>query len=159
MASDPPARLQIHQHLDFQHRFRVFRWCGIAAMVLLLLVAVSGLLGSGPLALANASAGSVVVEYPRFLHNGRPAWFELQVDAGEGPVEVVLDGALVERFDLDHMTPTPEQAVLGEGRLLLRLAPGTTAVRLELTPREIGRAEGHVSAGGDSAHLRTFVYP
>ncbi len=133
--------------------------CGMAALALLLLVAMSGLLGSGPLASASASAGAVEVDYPRFLHRGHPAWFELRVDSSGGPVEVVVEGALVEGFDLDHMTPAPEQAMLGEGRLLLRFPPGTTAVRLELTPREMGPAEGRVGTGGDSARVRTFVYP
>lgn len=159
MASDRPARLQIHQHLDFQRRFRVFRLCGMAALVLLLLVAMSGLLGSGPLASASVSAGSMQVEHPRFLHRRNPTWFEVRMDAGDGPVEVVLDGALANGFDLGAVTPTPEQAVRADGRLLLRLAPGTSAVRLQLTPRRMGSAEGHVRAGGDSARLRMFVYP
>ena len=159
MASDRPARLQIHEHLDFQRRFRVFRLCGTAALVLLLLVAMSGLLGSGPLASSRVSAGLMEVDHPRFLHRRNPDWFEVRVDAGHGPVELVLEGALVEEFDLDAVTPTPEQAVRADGRLLLRLAPGTSTVRLQLTPRRMGSAEGHVRAGADSARLRMFVYP
>lgn len=159
MASDRPARLQIHQDLDFERRFGVFRRCGTGVLVLLVLAAMSGLLGSGPLARTEAYAGALKIDYPRFAHHGYPVWLEVRAPAHEGPLEVVLDGDLVKAFDLDHMAPAPEQAVLGEGQLLLRLAPGTTAVRLELTPREPGATEGHVSAGGDSARVRTFVYP
>ena len=159
MASDRPARLQIHQHLGFQHRFRIFRRFGMAALVLLLLAAASGLLGSGPLATTGTSAGPVTIDYPRFLHRGFPTLFELRVEEGGGPVEVALDGALVDHFDLDRVTPKPVEAARGDGRLLLQFAAGTTAIRLELTPRRMGPLEGGLGAGADSARLRMFVYP
>lgn len=159
MATDPPAGLQIHQHLEFQRRFRVFRRCGMAALVAVLLAALAGLLGSGPLASTRVAAGTIRVDHPRFLHHGHPAWFEVRLDGREGPVDLVLDGALVGHFDLDHLAPAPEQAVLGEGRLRLRFASGTTMVRLELTPTRIGPAHGQVHSDGERVQLRTFVYP
>lgn len=157
MAGSKQRSLDIHEHLDFQRRFRVFRLAGTTVLVLLLLAALAGLLGPGPLSSTRASAGPVHVEYERFMHREHPAHLQVQWTGNAG--ELTLQGGLADDFDITHLTPQPDQAVRTSGELRYRFAPGTTSVLLEVKPIRAGNFGGRIGIGGDSVELRGFVYP
>ncbi|MCE7032384.1 hypothetical protein LY625_07070 [Lysobacter sp. GX 14042] len=168
MNTDAPPSLQIHQHLDFQRRFRVVRMVGVGLMVLLLAGALSGLLGDGgPLSRAHVDSGPLRVEHPRFAqrHARVPVQVQLDPAPGGAPLVLVLQGPLVGEVDIDHVTPQPEQVRHSAGSIECHFAEGTAAVALQLEPDGIGRLEATVRAvaadggRGEAVPLRLFVYP
>lgn len=168
MDTDAQHSLQIHQHLEFQHRFRVVRMVGVGLMVLLLAMALSGLLGdTGPLNRAYTDSGPLQVDHPRFVHRHARVPVQVQVDpppAG-APLVLALQGPLVEKVDIDHVMPQPEQVRRSTGLVEYRFAEGTDTVALRLEPDGIGRLEATLrtvtakTGDGEAVPLRLFVYP
>lgn len=158
MAADRDS-LQIHEHLGFQRRFAVFRHVCVGLLVLLVLAALAGALGSGPLSSAKAGSGALRVEYDRFVHRRNPVHLRVQVAPSGEPLDLTVEGGLVTRFDLDHVAPQPQQAVLTGEVAHYRFAAGTTQVVLELDPRRAGPVAGRIAIGSDGTDLDMFVYP
>jgi len=159
MGTNKQRSLEIHEHLDFQRRFRVFQKIGTAALLAFVVAAFAGLLGSGPLSSTGATAGALKVDYDRFQHRGYRASLKFQAAAGPGPTDLVLHGALLDALDITHVAPQPEQVVFGDEQVLYRFAHGTTTVHLQAEPQRAGPVRGRASSGSDSLELHMFVYP
>jgi hypothetical protein len=132
-------------------------------MALLLLVALGGGLGQGPLSRASArsSDGRFEVSYHRVWRVNSPQTLDLRLDAGEsGSPSLLLDAGFLARTTLERVTPLPERASLGAAghRLFFSSTDsGPALIRLELTPRGMGRLRAELSAGNGPPLTLTFI--
>lgn len=162
--------LEINEDLGYQRRNWAAQRLGWAVMSAVVLAALLGLLGgSGPL--SGAAAGGEgspvsVEEYQRFVRYGAPTTLRLRLEgaSGEGRARVWLDRGYLEGYEVQRVTPQPEEVVAGPERItyVFDLAEGAerVVVVFDLQPDVVGPLEGRVGTGGGaSLRFRQFAYP
>jgi len=125
--------------IDFQRREWTVQRIGWAAMALLVLAALLGLLGSaGPLATAEktASDGSLAVSYQRLERHHAPGRFTVDVapafvEAGE--VRLWLDADYVRVLEIQSIVPEPESVELGADRVIYAFTVREGSGSMEIT--------------------------
>ena len=162
-------RLESDDNLAFQHQS--WRWETIGRWLVALLVigALAGLLGSGPLSrgeLASAN-GSLRVEYPRIARTD--STYRISVYASprsivNDEIRLWIDAELLKVVQVEAVTPEPESVELDRGRILHRfrvaadreLAPITLHVKTD----GVGRHAGEIGLGnGEAVKLTFWIYP
>ena len=157
--------------LAFQRRvWRVQRVAWVL-MALVVLAALLGLTGSGPLSRRSVTSadGAVRVEYERFLRRG--ATTTLRIHAGLASSEAARLAVWLARPYLDEVTingvqPTPASVQASHDRVTWSFAvsaqdPGAPlTVTIHLVPGAIGRLRAAVGLGpGPGLGFSQWVYP
>jgi hypothetical protein len=106
--------LDIDQDLEFQRREWKVQRIGWALMLLVILAALGGLFGRGPLsrAVAGRPGDPLRVEYDRFVrrHSSQSLTLLLSPDAvNAGEARIHVDSALIAGLEIRHLTPAPER--------------------------------------------------
>ncbi len=160
--------LEVGQDLAFERRSWAVQRAAWAAICLVLLAALLGLLGgAGPLARARASAGPLEVEYSRFARHGAPA--ELVIRLGReaargGEARVWIEQAYLDGLRVATITPPPARVEAGDGRqtFIFALAEGDAPATIvfHTTPQTLGGRAGRLGLpGGPELSLGQLVYP
>jgi hypothetical protein len=166
--------LQQLPHLEapaFQRLEWRFQRVGWALLAILVAVALTGLLGNGPLSKATAAAtdGSVRIEFERFLHAHRESKVKIEVRVPTGSsdrIRLALDDAWLDAMTIRQITPLPaaEQPGSGESAFLFDIAGRRAEAPVRITLHFEPETYGPLSAtlridDSDPIHLRQFVYP
>lgn len=159
-------QLELNQDPAFSlPEWRVERvgWTVIGALVL---AALAGLAGPGPLSLSRASlGGGLTVTYQRFARYGAPGALGVDVTPASGDqVEVLVDQDWLSEMDVTGITPAPARAVVqGDNVAYTFDAPageGPVRVSFSLTVRGRGPVTGHVTtSAADSVSFWQFLCP
>ncbi len=115
--------LEIGQDLGFQRREWLVQRFGWVAMGLVILAALAGLMGTGPLSQATARSpdGNLRLEYLRFERRHAPTEVRMEIDGSavrEGEVRVWVDEAFLDRIELEQVIPEPEEVLSEPGRMV-----------------------------------------
>jgi hypothetical protein len=161
--------------LDVQHddAFQKSEWriqrVGWAAWSAIVIAALAGLLGTGPLSHADSSAsdGSLSVKYDRFLHYHKPAVLEVLVNSraeDDQPLRLKLSRSFLDRIQILRIEPEPEEQSLAENGVIYAFtqegAPDLFKVLFHFEYEKFGNTTGSVELiGGGSAGFQQFVYP
>jgi hypothetical protein len=161
--------LDIVQDLEFQRRgWRVQRlsWMG---MGLIVLGALAGLFGSGPLSQGKVSSpnDSLQLEYDRFGRFQAPAKLKIILGAGteqDGQVKVWLSRSYLETAEVQQVTPQPESVEASPDRLTYVFRTTAldrpTAVTFHLEPEQIGFQTGQIGVfSGQTLKFNQLIYP
>lgn len=163
--------LEVDQDLAFQRRSWVVQRVGWGLMALVVLAAVAGLLGSGPLSNARAEVpGLMTLEYHRFarLDTGETLRLSLRPAATAGDtVRLSLTQAFLGAVRIETVQPPPARVEVGDGRLVYVFPVAEPRVPMVVTfayqPREVGAAHGVVGLEStpEPRHVafRQLVYP
>ena len=163
--------LEIDQDLEFQRRSWVFQRVGWAVMGLVVLAAVVGLLGSGPLSRARAELpGRMTVEYQRFARFETTAslTIRLQAEATAGDaVHVSLNHAFLTSAKIEDIQPPPTRVEARAERYVYVFDVAEPRVPMLVTftfqPRRVGASPGMVglesAPGPRHVSFRQLVYP
>lgn len=160
--------LEIDQDLDFQRReWRVQRvlW---AATALLLVLALLGLFGTGPISgtTAESADGTVSVDYHRFVrHDGR-ASLTFHV-SGEGAsnqqIELWISQDYIDNVQVEGISPQPQEVRSAGDRTIYVFAVDEAGDPLNATfalgPQHIGRLSGEAGAGEARVSIDQISYP
>ncbi len=157
--------LELEEDLRFQqgewHAARVL-W---VVLILLMAATALGLFGNGPLsrARAQAPAGGLWVEYPRFARFGTSERFEVHTRPGpDGLARVSMSRSLLDRLLVVHITPRPRSAtVTAEGveyQFDVQPAPDTPIV-FEVQSSRAWVARGRIRSGRDAVQIEELIYP
>ncbi len=168
---DPPLHgsLEVSEDIEFEKRSWFWERVGQTVVMILILAALAGLFGGGPLSTARAvsPSGSLIVEHPRFTRNQSAYKLVIQVAptaVRDGALELWIDEALARALTINSISPTPEATRLGSGRLHLRfraspdesLAP----ITVHATADAIGRERGQLGlTDGEHVDVSSFIYP
>jgi hypothetical protein len=163
------------RHLDIQQdeSFQKSEWqiqrVGWATWAAIVIAALAGLLGTGPLSHANSSAsdGSLSIQYDRFLHYHQPTAIEVLVNsrgAGGEPLRLKLSRSFLDRIQMLRIEPEPEeQSVATDGVIYAFTqdgAPELSKVLFHFEYEKFGKTKGSVErVGGGSTSFQQFVYP
>jgi hypothetical protein len=159
--------LEVEEDLDFQRREWTAERVAWVVMGLLLLAALLGVFGRGPLSNATAEEGSLRVGYARFERKGAPTEVRVEIAAGtahQGQVHLWLDRDYAMGVEIRQIAPEPEQAQTGGDRVLYVFQvndpsqPVDVIVRLEHD--DWGVKTGRIGlVNGPELELRQIVYP
>lgn len=152
-----PSTVHDIDEIDIQRREWAIQRALWVVLAIVVAAAAAGLVGTGPLSwtTAEASDGSVEVEYDRFLRYDAKSTMSVSIspDAVQGgKATLYLSRELVDQWKVEAVTPTPgtesssEEWVIYEYDVL-----GETPPRIELHYRGggLGRHEGVIRAGDD----------
>lgn len=160
--------LVIEQDLRFQQRTWVVQRVGWGVIACVLVAALLGLLGSGPLASSTLDSpqGGFRLEYERFLRHQTPTRLHLFVHLKDQPrqeVRVWCDRTFIEHFEVTQIVPPPIKVETAAGSLayIFRLTDQVEqlSVTFSLRPESFGLFSGRIGIGDDSLYFRQLVYP
>ncbi len=161
--------LEVAQDLTFQRRSWTVQRIGWVAMALVLLAALAGLTGSGPLSQATAGAAGdpLRVAYPRFARHRAPTTLEVHLAPGAGQggtVRVWVNAAYLRGATVEAVYPEPERVEAGPGRVTYVFAleqPGQpTTIAFQLLHDAKWRQRVAVGLGDrEPVRFRQFIYP
>jgi hypothetical protein len=137
-------------------------------MALLVLGALAGVFGSGPISRSRAEApgGGLIVEYERFLRYQSHTSLLMTLrreQAGDRIVELVVDRSLLKNFKVERTTPQADRIEYGRGGVTYAFPVAAeeqeVVVRFELQPEALGTQVTALSRGtGGAVYLRQFVW-
>lgn len=160
--------LEIRYDLDYHRRLFLFQRLGWAAIAVLLLAALLGVVGAeGPLNSGRAGDHRLQVEYERFPHQESRTQLRITLRgaAPDGRLVLWLDRGFIGAVRLQQVTPQPNGVIAqadGVSYVFAAARPEATVdVGLLFEPQAAGRLRGEVRAGADGAPVRftQFVYP
>ncbi|HJQ78735.1 MAG TPA: hypothetical protein VJ828_02210 [Lacipirellulaceae bacterium] len=161
--------------LDVQHddSFQKSEWriqrVGWAVWIAIVIAALAGLLGTGPLSHADSTASdeSLSVQYDRFLHYHKPAVLEVLVNSrarDDQPLRLKVSQSFLDSIQILRIEPEPvEQSLSADGVVYTFPQDGASQLRKILVHFEFedfGMCKGRVELiGGGSVSFQQFVYP
>lgn len=161
--------LELGQDLPFQRRSWLVQRVGWGIVLLLLLAAAAGLLGSGPLSeeTARSADGALGVRYGRFVRHRAPTTLQLQLAPGvadQGQVRLWLDLQYLDGLTIENVFPEPERVEAGPGRAIyvFTLASPDQPATITFNLLHEGSGPTHLQLGldgGPALDRRQFVYP
>ena len=161
--------LAIDQDLRFQQRTWALQRLGWGVIACIIISALLGLLGSGPLAsrALDSPQRGFRLEYQRFLRYHAPTRLRLLLQVKNYPreeVRVWYNRALVEHFIVTQIVPSPTRVEVSAERLtyIFRVTAPEEPLLITffLQPETFGSLSGHVGVEhNDSLYFQQFVYP
>ncbi len=160
--------LEIDAPLRFQHRTWVVQRIGWGVFALLIVAALAGLFGSGPLSTRTAgSPADLQVTYERFARLHAPTTFEIRADGRltrDDTLTIALSGDAVRGLELTSTMPPPDSTSVVQDGVLLRFRtdsrPGEITVVLHTKPQKSGSLTSRVTIAGGPAHrISQWIYP
>ena len=138
--------LEVGYDLVFEQRFHYAEIAGRVFLVLVVGLALSGLLGRGPLSheTVRTPDGGPSADYEPVARYDTPTQVTLHLHPapGQSTTTVVVDTGFIEPMGLTALQPTPLASVAHRGGLALTFAvqptEADTLVRLELKPSVVG---------------------
>lgn len=139
-----------------------------ATMALLLIAALLGVFGGGPLSHGRTgSANTLTVEYDRILRASAPTQYRFLVHpsiSAKGVLRLRVDHSLVDPMQLDSIIPEPDSQSAGPSytEFSFGVEPGTAPVSIvfQFRPATFGRHAGQVSVPGvPPLTIEHFIYP
>lgn len=161
--------LELDQDLKFQQREWRIERIGWFAMLLIIVGALSGLSGTGPLSATTAGdpTGALAVDYQRFIrHDGRTT-LTMQVSGDrvvEGQVEIWLASDYLSAVEIQRISPEPQEVRAEGERMVYVFAADGSAESIDLSfslrPQHIGRLSGEIGLpGGPATSFTQLSYP
>ena len=175
-AMSPPRDRDLGLYEDprfFQREWRAQR-VGWGVLAVLVVAALLGVFGRGPLAHAGAGEGPLSMKFDRFLRHGAPSDLEIEVAAGsadaEGRVRLWFDRRYLEKVRVEKVIPEPEwmEAAAERVTYVFRASSPKDPIHvvLELNPDRIGLQRGRAAvmggaggAGGAPLDFEQLVFP
>jgi hypothetical protein len=169
--SQPPRVGDLEVNQDIKHEELTWRLqrIGWGLMLLLVVAALVGLLGPGPLSAAQAGKrGSPLwVEYNRFERYQSPVLLRVHVGpqaVQQGKIKLYISRQFIENIELERINPEPQSVELGVDTLAYSFdAPNLAAsstISFHFQPNTWGRLPLHIALqGGPRAEFSQFLYP
>ena len=161
--------IEVDQDLDFQRRDWRAQRIGRIVMLAIVVAALGGAFGDGPLSSASAhsSNGHLQVDYERIARHSASLPLRVHVGPhapGDSVVDLWIDEDYMHGLVVRDISPAPVQTRAGDRRLIYRfhLADPSRAadVVFQVDAQKLWSRRGAIGlVNGDSVPLRQFVLP
>lgn len=162
------GELQVGQDLKFEKRWWKIERTGWAVIGLLLLAALLGFLGPGPLTkkTAGTRGGPLWLEYHRFARYQAPVdWrIELGPQGTNKEIRLWVDRSYIEAVHMEDIQPQPESVDMAGARFVYTFKAAdlstNTKVLFHFKPNKFGKAPARLGLeGGPEIAFTHFFYP
>jgi hypothetical protein len=136
MARSPKQTLQVLQDMSFQRRQWRLQHAAWLIMIVVLLLAVGGLFGHGPISHAEAGTQQLAVQYERFLRQNGPMQLRIELLAqrpANGLVRLAIGKVYFDSVRVEHIMPRPVRVVSVGNDLVFEFAAGNDPAGLEIS--------------------------
>jgi hypothetical protein len=156
--------LQLNDDVSFQRKEWFVERVTWTILGALLIAALLGIFGTGPLSRTSEEVDGVTVSYERFTRKISYTDLEIRVaDVRNETFTVQLSDSWVSNSDITQITPEPDSATRTDDGLALTFSavPDTPAVvSIQYRPNKIGRLSATVGIqGGPVVEFAQFIYP
>ena len=154
--------LDIPHTPSWHRRWRRFHIAASIVGVLLLVAAVLGLFGEGPLAHAtkSSSGGGLKVEYDRFVRTAASTFLNIQVQRSQAPIRLEISSDYLDKMSVGQISPQPDSEQQTSDHLILTFNQKPPAqIQVYVVPQKIGVRGGTFTVGGERVRIQQFVYP
>jgi hypothetical protein len=166
-ATEPVGDLERDRDLRFQRREWTVQRGGWLIMGAIIVAALIGLLGAGPLSSATAETGPLQLQYGRFERRHAPSELEVSIAGGadnRDQIEIWLSTDYVGRIEITSIAPEPEEVSVAGDRVVYRFnvddQSGASVIRIALEPDDPGFTTGRIGVmDGPELTFSQFVYP
>ena len=166
-AAEPVGDLEHVRDLRFQYREWAIQRGGWLVMMAIIIAALIGLLGAGPLSSASAESGPLQLQYARFERRHARTVLEVSVTSSadnQDQVEVWVSADYLARIEITSIVPEPEEVRVADDRVVYRFNIDEQADRptilIALEPDDPGRSTGRIGViDGPELTFWQFVYP
>ncbi|MBP0445970.1 hypothetical protein J8J14_14430 [Roseomonas sp. SSH11] len=162
---DEASRI-VGEDLAFQRKVWRFQRLGWFGMAVLILLAMAGAFGGGPLSYASARSddGALEVAWERIERLGRSSELRIRIrQLAPGPLELRLEEGLVEDVEVAGGQPRPVSETRAPGRIGMRFEPPPgeqwAEILLNLRATRPGLVSGTLAAGASRVRVRIVVLP
>lgn len=169
MATRRASSLQVENDPAFQRRTWQIQRIGWAIFAILVLAALAGLLGSGPLSRVEAGSESagLRIGYERFARLHAATELVIRADrrlARNDELVILLSGAAVDGLELSSSMPPPDGTGVAADGVLLRFRtdrqPGELTIVLHTKPRRAGVLASRIGVrDGPVQDIRHWIFP
>jgi hypothetical protein len=152
--------MEVNADVNFQSRvwsIQRIGWCIIAAMII---AAMLGVFGGGPVSRASTESAGLRLDYERFVRLQQPMTLRFAL-AQDEPAEIALTRRYFESFRIEQITPQPSEVASSGPWLVYRFAgAGPIVVTFDLVAEQFGNVAGSArGSGGGTLEFRQFIYP
>lgn len=155
--------LEVYEDVAFQKKEWLFERCGWAFLLLIILAALLGLFGSGPLSRVSSQTddGAIRVSFGRFLRWQTSQVIEIEFIQADLAHEVGISNELLKRWSLQKVTPEPDKVIPGKESTLYRFhGEGPARIQIEYQATKVGNTEGTLTFAEDrSLDVKQFALP
>ncbi|HYF51231.1 MAG TPA: hypothetical protein VEJ63_17585 [Planctomycetota bacterium] len=157
----------VDEQLQFYRRLHWAQRIGRGLMALIVIAAIIGVFGTGPISYARAgSAGAISAEYERFARRQAPMEVVYHVNAkahsGE-TIDLHMPQNTLEHIDITSMVPAPDRERNHGSEVIYSFAKpadGELTIRVRYEFEGFGRVPFRLSLpSGEAVEFTTFVYP
>jgi hypothetical protein len=128
-----------------------------------MLAALLGLFGRGPLSDAAVSENGLHLAYQRLERYQRPTSIQLRINTQAGKAAgVFIEGAYLDAIRIERVMPQPEKVEANARGSIYHFAAGSDpiTVTFHIELEQFGFIPGQIGlAGGPTISFRQFVYP
>ena len=161
------GKIAVGEDMEFQRRWWRLEKIVWSFFVLILIADLSGILGRGPLANADAQTadGTLRVKYERVLRENTSSIMTILPQAStvqNGKFQLFLSDSVLKQFGAQRIIPQPETSTVGGGGVTYTFpASGDPmTIQIELKPSFIGSHPFQVGIpGGQSVQRKSIVLP
>jgi hypothetical protein len=161
--------LDVPQDEPFHQREWKIQRVGWVLWALIMIAALAGLLGTGPLSHAEVSApdGSLMVKYDRYVHYHQPSVLEVLVPSrGQdgGSLRLKVSRSFLDRAQILRIEPEPEEQHVADDGIVYTFGqegtPELGKILFHFEFEQFGVSNARVElVGGGSAIVKQFICP
>jgi hypothetical protein len=150
----------ISEDMGFQRTSWIVERGGWIVLTLLLLAALLGLFGHGPVSKVSVHDPALQVDYDRFQRITKVTAYLLHLKGGGEP-KLTFGPRFQTGYEVVDIEPRPVHSSAGDKSLELQFASHEDSLRVVVwvKPRAFGRMRFTVSSGGEPLTVRAFIYP
>jgi hypothetical protein len=151
--------MEVNADIEFQRRAWIVQRIGWLVIAAVIVAALLGLFGGGPLSRAAVEGDGLRVAYERFARLQQSTRLQLALPK-TAPGEVALNRGYLELFRIEQITPEPREVEANGEWLVYRFGgSGTSTVTFHLMPEKFGSVAGAARADGNPLAFHQFIYP
>jgi hypothetical protein len=153
--------MEIETDVNFQRREWTAQRIGWIVIAAVILAALLGIFGAGPVSRASGQAPGLQLEYDRFVRWRQPMKLRCFVSETKPETQIAMSRNYLDAVQIEQITPPPVQAEAVGAWLVYRFAgPAPMAVTFNIKAEEFGNLTGAVRIpDGEAVSFHHFIYP
>lgn len=152
--------LQINEDIDLHSKGWVIQRIGWALMFIFVLCAALGLFGNGLLSHRSVHKDGTSVFYERYGRHQSNTRIEIDANAHNGKIQIVLSGNFTESYKIERIVPEPaEQKMQAGSKVYVFTAEGQGHVTFFVSALKWGTITSTLGINGTDFNLESYIYP